>query len=342
MSRRLCLAGTAAAGFLAAASVQAGEVPVGGTHVGGKLFLDVTRIDPHGSGANASDTQADLKRFYIGVDHRFSPVWSAHLTTDIQWHRHDDPTDLRVKHAYLEGRFSKAFTLRLGAASTPWASMANRWYGYRYVEKGLVMRAKVGISADWGVHALGALGDGRQVDYAVSLVTGAGYKKPRLGHGPDVVARVSWQPVEHLVLALGGYHGTLASDADDRRGRRTARRWDAMVAYADARWRVGVQYFRAEGWDPVMQPGADRSHGWSAWASMQVTPEVSVFARHDHVRPGTVFDPGRHDRYSNAGIEWRARRWLRLAAVYKRERLRMDGFSRKTVNEAGVWAQVTF
>lgn len=333
---------TAAAGFLAAASAYAGDVPVGGTDVSGTVFVDVSHIDQHGAGAGRNDTEADLKRFYINIGHRFSDAWSAHLTTDIQWKRHDDPTDLRVKKAYLEGKFSPALTLRLGVNSMPWMSLVNRWYGFRYVETGLVRRARTGHSADWGVHVSGLLGQARRVGYAVSVVTGAGYKKPRLGNGPDVAVRVSWQPGAHWIMALGGYRGTLAQNVDGRRRQHRARRWDAMLAWADSRWRLGGQYFHAEDWDRVLDSQGDNSHGWSVWASMQITPRVAVFARHDHITPSASLDPERHDRYSNAGVQWRARPWLRLAAVYKRQRLVLAGQARRTVNEAGLWAQITF
>lgn len=329
----------------AAGVAQAADLPVGATQVGGKVFVDATHID-RTTAAGRSDGSGygvDLTRFYLNVDHRFSDVWSAHLLTDLQWPRHDDPTDLWVKHAYLQGDFSKAFVLRLGAAATPWIGLVNQWYGYRYVEKDLIMRAKVGSTADWGVHALGALGSGRgDVDYAVSVITGAGYKKPRLGNGPDVGARVSWQPSAHTVVGVGGYHGTLGRDVDGREALHTARRWDVMAAYADERWRLGGQYFHADDWNRVLDPAGDTSHGWSVWASMQVTPRVSVFARHDHLKPSVSLDPERHDRYSNAGVEWQAGKGLRLAAVYKRERLRMGSASFETTNEVGVWAQVTF
>ncbi|HET6587939.1 MAG TPA: hypothetical protein VFG67_09240, partial [Oleiagrimonas sp.] len=252
-----------AAMFLAAGVAHAGDLYPGETRVGGKIFVDASHIDRHANGIGDSDTNVDLKRFYINIDHRFGDVWSTHLTTDIQWHRHDDPTDLWVKHAYLQGDFGKTFVLRLGAAATPWGGLFNHWYGYRYVEGGLLTRAKVKNSADWGVHALGTLGSGRGVDYAVSVITGAGYKKPRLGNGPDVSARVSWQPSEHTVVAVGGYRGTLGEDVDAREAVHTARRLDVMVAYADAKWRVGGQYFRAEDWNRVLDPQGDRSHGWS-------------------------------------------------------------------------------
>ena len=100
----------------AAAGAHAADTPVGATTVGGKLFLDVSHLNQYRNGQRTATSRdgADLKRFYIDVDHRFSQVWSAHLTTDINWMRNNSPTDLWVKHAYLQGAFSKALVLRFG------------------------------------------------------------------------------------------------------------------------------------------------------------------------------------------------------------------------------------
>lgn len=336
---------TCAAVMLAlTAVVHADEVPIGETTFNSKIFVDLTHLDQQAKGTrtDASGTDADLKRFYLDVNHRFSSVWSARVTTDINWLRNQDPTDLWFRHAYLQAQFSKAFALRVGSAPMPWVALINKWSGYRYVEKELVSRVKVGESADWGVHALGSLGAEARAQYAVSVVTGAGYKKPRVGNGPDVAARMSWQPSEHTIVGVGGYRGTQAQDVSGRSALHTAQRWSLMAAYADARWRVGAQYFRARNFGRVLQPLGDRSDGWSAWASMQLTPKVALIARHDHTKPSASLNPQRRDRYSYGGVEWTARKWLRLAAVLKRERLVDNVQHLRTVNEAGLWAQLAF
>lgn len=320
-------------------------LPVGGTHVGSTLFLDASHIDESVGGvhdAARSGDGVDLKRLYLMFDHRFSSVWSVHLLTDINWQRHQDPTDLWLKHAYLQGAFSRAFVLRVGSAATPWIGLTNQWYGYRYVESDLLSRAKVGTTADWGIHALGTLGGGGAVSYAVAAITGAGFKQPRLGNGPDLVARVAWQPIEHLVLALGGYRGTLAQDVAGRAAQHVARRHDALLAWADSRWRLGGQYFHTSDWTHVTSPLGDRSHGWSAWASAQLAPRVALFARHDRFASHTDFGAALDNRYTNAGVEWRAQKWLRLAAVYKHERLARTAAPTAVGDEIGVWSQWSF
>lgn len=342
MKAKPCCCAATAALALATAGVAWADEPAATTRVSTKLFLDLSRLDHDqpGTGADSSGTNGDLKRFFIDVDHRFDKVWSAHLTTDINWLRDQQPSDLWVRHAYVQGAFSKAFTLRVGAAPMPWQALVNKWYGYRYIETDLTMRSKVGNVADWGIHTLGRLGAQGRLEYAAAVATGAGYKKPRLGNGPDLSVRVSFQPTVHTVLGVGGYRGTLGQDIDGRRALHTAQRWNVMAAYADALWRVGGQYFHASNWNAVLGVRGEHGHGWSAWISRQLTTTVSLFARHDHVEPRGQLDPQRLDRYSHAGVEWRMRKWLRVAAVWKRSRSTDGGQQLRTDDEAGLWAQI--
>lgn len=319
-----------------AACAASDELAVGATRVSGSLFLDLSHVDGNGS------TSADLKRFYFNVEHRFSETWSVRATSDVNWLRDQQPTDVWLKFAYLQGSFSKAFTLRAGAAPMPWSELADKWSGFRYIDAELVSRVKAGETSDWGVHALGTFGASGQLAYAAAIVTGAGYKQPRIGNGPDFESRVSWQPTAHTVLAVGGYAGTRGQDGDGQDALHTARRWNALAAYADSRWRFGAQYFRADDWNQVLRVADDRGDGWSAWASVQVAPKVALFARHDRYAPSSVLDPSRSERYSNAGIEWHARPWLRMAAVWKHTRVDDHGVVLKDGDEAGVYAQINY
>ncbi|WP_431634982.1 porin [Dyella sp. KULCS107] len=344
---RRAAAGTGAAFFLAlglAGGARAADTPVGATTLGGKLFLDVSHLNAYRNGQRTATSRdgADLKRFYLDLDHRFTDVWSAHLTTDINWARDSSPTDLWLKHAYLQGAFSKALVLRFGSAPLPWAGFVNQWSGYRYVDKELVTRLKFGASADWGVHALGALGDGGRLQYAASVISGSSFKHPRTGDRPDVEARVAWQPSAHSVLAVGGYDGERALGGGNLPTYHTARRWDAMAAYATQRVRLGAQYFRAVDWNQVRSPRGDRASGWSAWASVVLDPRWAVFARYDRADTSASLDPSRRDHYANLGVAYRVSRQVQLAAVYKRERISHEHLALSSSNELGVYAQIGF
>jgi hypothetical protein len=322
--------------------VQAAELPVGGTSFGSTIFIDATHLDQtkRGKPVPLNRDGVDLKRFYLSVDHRFSDVWSAHLLTDINWTRNQSPTDLWFKHAYVQGAFSKAFVLRLGAADMPWAGFANQWGGYRYVDKELVTRLSYGTSADWGVHTLGALADGGQVQYAASVVTGSSFKHPRTGDRPDVEARIGWQPTRDTVIAIGGYDGTRSLDGGFHQALHTARRFDALAAYADKRWRAGVQYFSATDWNQVRSTAGDRADGWSAWASVQFAPGWAAFVRADEAHTSRDLDPSLRDRYRNLGVAWSVSRTVQVAAAYKYERQSDDTHELMRSREVGLWAQV--
>lgn len=327
-----------------AVTAHAADTPIGDTTVGGKLFVNATHLNAYKNGqrTDVSRNGIDLKRFYIDIDHRFSEIWSTHLTTDVNWVRDQSPTDVWAKHAYLQGAFSQAFTLRLGVADMPWDGFVNHWSGYRYVDKELVNRLKYDDSVDWGVHVLGSIGEQGRVQYATSVVSGSSFQRPRTGGSANVAARVAWQPTDETVLAVAGYNGKRALDGGDHLTRHTARRWNALAAWANQHWRLGAQYFRATNWNQVRSLRGDRASGWSAWASVQMTPKWALFVRHDQADTSEQLDSSQHDRYENFGVEWSVINHLQIAAVYKHERLRHRRADIAAANELGLWAQVSF
>lgn len=322
-------------------NAQADTLAVGDTTFGSTVFADATHLDQrvNGKPGKLGRNSVDLRRLYLSLDHRFSDVWSVHLVTDINWTRNQSPTDLWVRNAYLQGAFNRYLTLRLGAADLPWASFANRWNGYRYVDNELVSRLGFASTADWGAHAQGDLSANGRLQYAVAMVTGSGFKRPRLGSRADVETRVSWQPTRNTVVAVGGYDGTRGMDGGAHVALHTARRFDAMAAYADERWRFGAQFFRATDWNNVRTAQGDRADGWSAWASVQFAPRWSAFARVDQARTSRLIDPSLRDRYANVGVAWAATPKLQLALAAKRERFADARRERLRTREIGVWMQ---
>ncbi|HTK72863.1 MAG TPA: hypothetical protein VL331_10250, partial [Croceibacterium sp.] len=57
------------------------------TTISGKAFANFSSIDHKSDGVDLGDngTQAELKRFYFGVDHKFDDTFSANLTTDFRY-----------------------------------------------------------------------------------------------------------------------------------------------------------------------------------------------------------------------------------------------------------------
>ncbi len=318
---------------------------VNDTQLSGKMYFDLTNIDQTKNGVktDASGSGFDVKRFYLGVNHKFDDVWSVNLTTDFQYVSSlDSAADIYVKKAYIQGKFSDALVARAGSADLPWIPFAENYYGNRYVENTLTDRLKFGTSADWGVHVGGDLAD-KKVNYAVSVVNGGGYKNPSRSKSQDVEARVGFVPVEGLVIAVGGYSGTLGKETQSVNSLHNATRGDLMVAYAKGPMRVGGEYFRANNWNNVLTVARDKASGYSLWGSWAFTKSgIAAFARYDQADLSKDLDPSLQDTYYNFGIEFPIRKGVKLAAVYKHDDRKDDTTVDQKTREIGMWGEIAF
>jgi hypothetical protein len=334
------------------------DVPewVKSTTISGKAFANFSTIDHKSDGVDLGDngTQAELKRFYFGVDHKFDNTFSANLTTDFRYNTNGTSKDalVYVKKAYVQAKFGPEFFVRLGSADLPWIPFVEGIYGYRFVENELVDRTKYGTSADWGVHVGGSLAGGR-ISYAVSAINGAGYKTlSRSSNTIDLEGRISANPIKNVTLAVGGYTGKLGKSSDTAGSQHRATRWNALAAYTDDRIRVGIEYFQAKNWNNVTTLASDSSSGWSAFGSFAFTPKLSAFGRYDWVKPNEDTNPALKDHYFNLGVDFKPIKAIDLALVYKRDRAEngflstsngtIGGANKGTYDEVGLFTQVAF
>jgi hypothetical protein len=340
------------------AAAPAGAIPawISNTSISGKGYANVSSIDHESDGVNQADngTQTELKRFYVGIDHKFNDMFSANVTTDFRYGTNGTSKDVLVyiKKAYLQAKFAPEFYVRVGSADLPWIPFAEGIYGYRFVENTLIDRTKFGTSADWGVHAGGTFGNGL-VDYAVSAVNGAGYKTlSRSSNTVDFEGRVDVHPIKPITLAGGFYTGKLGKSSDVNITFHRATRWNALAAYTDNRIRAGVEYFHAKDWNTVASPLKDSSDGWSAFGSFAFTPQFAVFGRYDWVKPSKDLNPSLRDRYFNVGLDYKPIKQIDLALVYKRDKAThgfistsngtIGGIDNGTYDEFGLFTQFAF
>jgi hypothetical protein len=345
------------------------------TSISAKGFLNVSNIHQRSTdlGGNTVDniqdgTQAELKRFYVGIDHKFNDVFSANITTDFRYNTNGTSKDVLVylKKAYLQAKLSPAFIVRAGEADLPWVPFEEGLYGYRFVENVLIDRTKFGTSTDWGVHVLGTFGPHNLVSYQVSAINGAGYKNlSRSTNTIDLEGRVSVNPVKGVTVAAGGYTGKLGKSNDTVNVHNRAERFNLLAAYTDNKIRAGVEYFWAKNWNnittspqPLPPPNTpnDKSHGWSAFGSFAFNPKLAVFGRYDWLKPtdfrvsGTAGDV--KDNYFNVGLDYKPIGPIDLALVYKREKTKngflstsngtIGGLDQGTYDEFGVFGQFVF
>jgi len=292
------------------------------TKISGRMYSNLSYVQNERSGATQSNNGPgfDVKRFYVSIDHKFNDTFAADVTTDFTYDSTTKATQLFLKKAYLDININPAFDLRLGSTDLPWIPFVEGIYGRRYVENVIVDRTKFGTSADWGVHANGKLANGL-VNYAVSVVNGAGYKNPNaLGHtnSMDFEGRVSLN-LDKFVLATGGYVGKLGKDVEGTSTPHTATRFDALAAYVGDPLRVGVEYFRAWDWMNVASTTSDSSEGVSAFGSYAFAPQWAVFGRYDYVMPTKDTNNNLEDNYFNVGLEYSPAKIVDFSLVYKRD-----------------------
>lgn len=330
------------------------------TSISGKAFFNVSNIHHERAGVDQTDngTEAELKRFYIGVDHKFNDIFSANLTTDFRYNSNGTSNDVLVyvKKAFLQAKLSPAFTVRIGAADLPWVPFVEGVYGYRFVENTLIDRTKFGTSSDWGVHVLGTLGPNNLVTYQVSAIDGSGYKTlARNSDTIDLEGRISINPVKPITLAVGGYTGKLGKSSDNGADTRRASRFDALAAYTDKRVRLGIEYFAAKNWLSVNTGLSDKSNGWSGFGSFAFTPKISAFGRYDWVKPNRDTNADLKDHYFNVGVDYKPIAPLDFALVYKRDRANngflstsngtiggLNNATSGTYDEVGLFGQLVF
>lgn len=318
---------------------------VNDTKISGRLYYDLTHVDDRNRGVKTerSGLAFDIKRFYLGVDHKFNDRWSMNLTTDFQYSSAISSTEVYIKKAYVQYRLSDAFVLRAGSADLPWVPFAENWYGMRYIENTLADRLKFGTSADWGLHVGGKLAGGA-LEYAVAAVNGNGYKNPSRSQGLDFEGRLSFSPTSRTVLGVGVYTGSRGRDTHTTPALHTASRVNVMAAYKNGNTRLGAEYFRANNWNNVATVATDSASGWSLWGSYGLHPSgVTLFARYDRSRTSRVLDPTLRDVYYNLGVEWPIAPGIKLATVYKHaERHNALRTRDQQTDEFGLWGEFRF
>jgi hypothetical protein len=333
-------------------TVAAVDKLISNTSVSGKMFFDFTNINDKNSDKGKTDKSGfglDVKRFYLGINHKFNDVWSANLTTDFNYASAIGQTSLYVKKAYVQGKFDDAAVLRIGSADLPWVPFAENYYGFRYVENTLIDRLKYGTSADWGLHLGGDVGASKSLNYAVSVINGGGYKNPSRSKSVDFEGRVGFVPFENMIVAVGGYSGKLGKEVESTLNSNTAQRGDLMVAYADKTIRLGAEYFTAKNWNNVLSPLSDKADGYSLWGSIALSDDIALFARYDNAKLSKNLDRKAKDTYYNLGLQYQVTKGFKLAGVWKHE----DGDKSVTApipahvqtvktNEIGVFGEVSF
>lgn len=325
------------------------------TKLSGRMYFNVSSVHADDAAGNSveNDGGFEIKRFYLGVDHKFSDVLSGNVTMDIS--RVDNAgknvgLGFYVKKAYLEAKLDPALRLRLGSADMPWIPYAESIYGYRHIEKIIADLDGFGTSADWGLHAMGDVAGGL-ISYQVSAIDGGGYRDPKFTKTIDLEGRVSFR-YGGFNAGVGGYTGKLGNDVQGGPAYRTATRYNALVAYKDklagVPVTIGGEYFTASNWKVLETSPEDKAEGYSLFASAAPLDKWSVFGRYDRIKPNKDTAPLKSDDLLMFGVQYSPAKIVDLALVYKRDEadggLKIGNLAsgQATRQEIGLYGQFRF
>lgn len=296
------------------------------TKVTGRVYFNASTVSADDAAGNnvERDSGFEIKRAYIGVDHKFDETFAGNVTMDVS--RVDNAgknvgMGFYIKKAYLEAKIAKELKLQLGAADMPWVPYVEGIYGYRHIEKVAVDLDNFGTSTDWGIHAGGSFADGL-VSYQVSAVDGGGYRDPKLTKTVDFEGRISLA-YKGFNAAIGGYTGKLGNDVEGAVPYRTSTRFDALLAYkktlAGMPFTIGAEYFSAKNWKVAASAPSDKAEGYSLFTSISPKDRWSLFGRYDHVEPNKRTAPLRSEDLMVLGLQYSPVKIVDLALVYKRD-----------------------
>ena len=308
------------------------------TKVSGRVFLNASSIvQKNAAGAETEkDGGVNIKRAYLGVDHKFSSVFSGTVLVDFAAAPQAGAglNGAYIKNAFLDAKFAPALDVKLGAATLPWVGYEEAMTGYRFIEIPFLNAYKVngqalGQSADWGVHASGEFAGGL-VSYNVAAINGAGYKTVQFQtQTVDVegMVKIKYGP---LNAALGGYSGRLGQEVGSSLPtaayNKNSSRWNLMGAYKGKVGKADVtltgEYFEARNWgtaDLASVTTANKATGYSLTAAIAPVAKWSVFGRYDYLKPNvaTAATYGNHVNYYNVGINYAPVSIVNVALAYK-------------------------
>jgi len=212
------------------------------------------------------NTQADLRRFVLGLQHRFSPATKVvgeiefeHAVTSA-----DDSGEVALEQAYVEHQLGRAWGVRGGLFLIP-AGLLNESHeptAYYGVERNFVETAIIPTTwREGGVEFIGQLGNGITLQTGISTgfdltkwdATSTEGQESPLGSIHQELAQAkaanlswfgaaSWRGIPGLLLGASVFTG----DATQRQSVTTSRvtLWDAHARWNPGRWDFSALYAR--------------------------------------------------------------------------------------------------
>jgi len=230
------------------------------------VFSGYAEINYNRPTSQPENTQADVRRFVLGMQHRFSPA--TKMVGEIEFEHAvtsaDDPGEVAIEQAYIEHQLGRTWAVRGGLFLIPIGLLNENheptaFYG---VERNFVETAIIPTTwREGGVQMIGQYGNGITLQTGISTgfdltkwdaTSSEGQESP-LGSIHQELAQakaanlslfgaVNWRGMPGLLL--GG--GAFAGDATQRQSVATSRvtLWDLHARWTPGRWDVNALYTR--------------------------------------------------------------------------------------------------
>jgi hypothetical protein len=276
---------------------------------------------------DGSKDSADLRRFVLGVTHRFDDA--TELVTELEVEHavtsKDDKGEVEVEQAYIQRRLSSTWSLRGGLFLVP-AGLLNEHHeptAYYGVERNAVETAI--IPSTWregGLQAVGSFENGLVLQAGVS--TGFDFTKwdaastdgaeAPLGavhqelsqartHDLAAFAALNWRGVPGLLLGGSAFRAkgaqgqpgmpAMATTLWDLHGRWTPGRFDLSAVFAQGAIQDTAAFNQTRVGNPTLVPR--RFQGWYVQAAYQLWTSGSMslapFARYEDFNTASAFEP---------------------------------------------------
>lgn len=218
-----------------------------------------------------------IRRGYLTFDTKISDTWSSRLRFEVN-SPGDFSSDTKmtpfVKDAYLAWRHDGK-ELYMGISPSPTWEFAERFWGYRSIEKTPLDLYRMGSSRDFGVAYKAQAMDGK-VFYHAMFGNGAG-EGAETNEGKKGMLSVGFRPTDALVAEL-------YADYEDRPGNTDRMTYHAFLGWTAASSRYGLEY----GWqdrEVEAGPGDDVAVA-SVFGVWGLGDRSTLVARWDHAFDG--------------------------------------------------------
>ena len=212
------------------------------------------------------NTQADLRRFVLGLSHRFSPTTKmvGELEVEHGVSSASDPGEVALEQAYIEHQLGRTWGVRGGLFLIP-IGLLNESHeptAYYGVERNFVETAIIPTTwREGGVQLIGQYGNGITLQTGLSTgfdlskwdATSTEGQESPLGsihqemalakaHDLSVFGALNWRGIPGLLLGGGVFAGNATQGQTPTSSRVTL--WDAHARWTPGRWDLSALYTR--------------------------------------------------------------------------------------------------